>query len=614
MSLSRALTGQVQYVAYFADAMEGVARGDYIEETSRHANLHMVNSDTNEGYIRKLTKVKNVNDKAMLLLQNHLFIWATAELRPDYKEEVQRLYNVLKEANLLDTVVGAYLIDEPFWHDALVFEEHLKNPSKRASIGPDAVYRNLQLAAAAVKDVFGAQIITAASEAHTFVIKYDLPAAYPYSGYPGFPSNVDWLAVNCYYNYGAPCDTNEEYGELNQALVSKFTSNQRLFVTLDAYWPRDPSGEPGVEDHLINRVEYQMQIAQQFNAVAVVPFLYQSNTSHGTQFGIRTFPRLYSMVEELGYSITGKSRGAQFFCSKSEYACNDTIECTAIGRSERVQGCEAVSQQCRNLNESGSDGWFYQGDGIFKYSHVNSNNNTTDAIQNWFAKEDGISTGVKVINLKACKNATSGGTTKPLCGDQWMNKGTKWCSQNTTYQRICDCVPPGANDPTLWINEGNGCYSHKLEDGCANVVTTLPACQNWRATEIKSCEGTVIKGSVCGCFPEGGNDPNLWLKEANGCFSHKYLGVTGPVDGFSCTDTSTPARDCTQQVYTGKYRLSATCNGYGEPGRCSPTGGIWAPAEVIVDSCLMDILVPVRDDQRYWTINYCIPQMKSVCE
>ena len=55
----------------------------------------------------------------------------------------------------------------------------------------------------------------------------------------------------------------------------------------------------------------------------------------------------------------------------------------------------------------------------------------------------------------------------PSCGPSWPTQGQFWCDQNRAeHQRICGCRPDGFNNPSLWVDENNGCFSHVTGRRC----------------------------------------------------------------------------------------------------------------------------------------------------
>ena len=55
------------------------------------------------------------------------------------------------------------------------------------------------------------------------------------------------------------------------------------------------------------------------------------------------------------------------------------------------------------------------------------------------------------------------------CSANWEISGSFACDDSGMEQQtICECSPPGADDPALWIKEGGYCYSHVTGRSCGN--------------------------------------------------------------------------------------------------------------------------------------------------
>lgn len=60
------------------------------------------------------------------------------------------------------------------------------------------------------------------------------------------------------------------------------------------------------------------------------------------------------------------------------------------------------------------------------------------------------------------------------CSSNWQTSGSLTCDNSRIeHQTICECLPPGAEDPSLWIKEGGGCYSHVTGRSCSIPGGTL---------------------------------------------------------------------------------------------------------------------------------------------
>lgn len=52
------------------------------------------------------------------------------------------------------------------------------------------------------------------------------------------------------------------------------------------------------------------------------------------------------------------------------------------------------------------------------------------------------------------------------CGPGWQSMGQFTCINRQEHQRICGCRPEGFNNPSLWNDEHNGCYNHVTGRTC----------------------------------------------------------------------------------------------------------------------------------------------------
>ena len=83
-----------------------------------------------------------------------------------------------------------------------------------------------------------------------------------------------------------------------------------------------------------------------------------------------------------------------------------------------------------------------------------------------------------VIEDKECYSHVTGmscGDTNLLrkailaCSSNWQTSGSLTCDNSgMERQTICECSPPGADNPALWMKEGGGCYSHLTGRSCSN--------------------------------------------------------------------------------------------------------------------------------------------------
>ena len=286
------ITSNLRYFGFFADAMQGAGIGNYIDSTSMVANIHFISGDTPNLIAGKVRQAKNQNNKAVLMLENHIFNWQTVELQANYVNNLSSIYGELKIQGLLDTVLGIYVIDEPY----------LKNKIAKSPLTEQQVFNGLKIAADAILNTFGTKVILA-SEAYP-IIDDSLSSG----SWLAFPENYNWLAVNCYLAFGSVCDTNEKYEKYVSTLASHLntTKNQHMFLTIDNYWNSDAAKTTEIQRKLITRVNFQVELAKKYNAVALVSFLYQSVPAENL-FGLVEMPNLKDYVFGIAALITGKN-------------------------------------------------------------------------------------------------------------------------------------------------------------------------------------------------------------------------------------------------------------------------------------------------------------------
>ncbi len=279
----------LKYFGFFADAMTN----SYISETSAVANIHFVQGSNVSDVAAKVKLAANANDLAVIMVQPLIFTWQSARLSADYKTTIQQLYQTLLNQQLLGSVLGFYVIDEPYW----------ENVSFNVNDSNQQVYNNLQLAAQELNSVFGNKIIIA-TEATPTMDKFI--AGNPW---PGFPPEYNWVAVNCYLAQGPTCDTNEKFINYTSALFSTMTNkpNQNLIFTLDNYWNSDAGKTATIQQQLIQRTQLQYNLAVQYNSPALISFIYQSIPSSSDNLvGLMDMPLLKHEIFDLARSITQK--------------------------------------------------------------------------------------------------------------------------------------------------------------------------------------------------------------------------------------------------------------------------------------------------------------------
>lgn len=288
MALSYAAGDEPPHMfGYFADAMTGVGKGDYLTETAAAgANVHFVSGEVHE-IAQKMRKVKSLNSSAILMLQNQIYDWKTVRLQANSEYRVREVRDLLQTEGTLSSVVGIYVIDEPY------FINDLSKGSDK--LDPSIVYQNLSSGADLVKKYFGNNVLILSSEAYPILDSHLIK-----NNWPAFPPNYNLIAVNCYLSFGPICDTEAKYRKYIDILASALKSNQRLFLTLDNYWPTTASTSATIQQSLIARTNLQVQIAKEKNITVLVSFLYQSQPAEvDPLYGLESMPTLFSHVRNI---------------------------------------------------------------------------------------------------------------------------------------------------------------------------------------------------------------------------------------------------------------------------------------------------------------------------
>jgi hypothetical protein len=306
------------YFGFWGDGASNVGAGNYINETADMSNIHYVSASldgtTSDEWRQKIIQAQNKNHKVILMLEGALFKWASVDLNPsrDY------ILDLLKKnlVGLDDTIVGVYLIDEPYW----------KNSSAVSPLTTQDVYENLKLAAVSVKTYFpqatimlteAAPVIKAAAETGVDALH--------------FPPNIDWIAANCYLYYDE-CQTVADLDELYHKVAMNLSANQKMFFTLEGHWNIKKVGIlQSTQINLIQRNEVILKLSAKYPTVAYFPFLYQSQ---GEASGIADMPLLKTYFQKLWNGISdGSYKAGNPICVTLEPTCegNDYIRRDTCG-------------------------------------------------------------------------------------------------------------------------------------------------------------------------------------------------------------------------------------------------------------------------------------------
>ncbi len=311
------LSGDIRYFGFWGDALNGVGTGDYIQETASAANVHFigVNSDygITQAWSDKVSAARSKGNKSILMLESVLFQWASSNPHPYRASLMNNLKSVL--AGQESSIVGIYLIDEPFW----------KNSLNTKPLSDDQVYANLADAAKFVKQHFpNAVVIT--TEAAPVVQSKNIQ----------MPQEIDWIGVNCYAYY-AECTTVEQLDGLYTRLKNALKSHQKMIFTLDGHW----SSLTGIDastgaTRLVNRNKDILKLIPKYPTIALFPFIYQSHGPEGI-IGTRDLPepsdKSLIPLKTLLFGLGGRIKGCTSLnpsCEGKDYvrrdSCGNEIE------------------------------------------------------------------------------------------------------------------------------------------------------------------------------------------------------------------------------------------------------------------------------------------------
>lgn len=122
------------------------------------------------------------------------------------------------------------------------------------------------------------------------------------------------------------------------------------------------------------------------------------------------------------------------------------------------------------------------------------------------------------------------------CSTEWSTQGQFSCDANgMENQMVCGCKPPLYDNPIYWLSHPTGCVSHMTGKQCPTSIQQ-DCGADWSSLGQFSCGPDGLEyQTVCGCKPLLYDDPMLWVQQNNGCYSHttgKPCGATKPVSGI----------------------------------------------------------------------------------
>lgn len=290
----------VEHFAFFGDAMNGVGSGNFIQKTKEVSTLHFITASYENESIEwrnKVSEAANGGNKSVLMLESLFFQWASVRPNANQHNQLEQLKQKL--TGLEDSIAVIYLIDEPYF----------KNSLASAPLSIEQVHANLEEAALIAKSYFPKAKIAMTEAYPSFKTNFKIPAS------------IDWIGVNCYLFFGKACSL-DKLAEFNLALSKKMLPHQRFIFTLDAYWGNSDAGKPAVQKSIIARNNEIMKLAQKHNAVAFVPFLYQSHiSSTETLHGANEMEQVLNYLTSIGKRVKNKTFSYSNVCEVQEAKC-----------------------------------------------------------------------------------------------------------------------------------------------------------------------------------------------------------------------------------------------------------------------------------------------------
>ncbi|MBL7545447.1 MAG: hypothetical protein JNL11_16625 [Bdellovibrionaceae bacterium] len=331
------LSSEFKFLSFLGDGLtKGIGDIDLIDDSKNYSNTFFIKDDDLEKVVEKLRRAALLKKKTIIMLEDIIFDWKSGkpvEIQSNYLASIEQLFHLISSSGLLDTVIGFYVIDEPY----------LKNMSATRKLTQQAVYQNLKNVGLSIKNIFKNKKLLVA-EGYPVLDEF-----FKNGIWPGFPSEYDYVGLSCYIHFSGVCDTESSYRKYIQGIYSKLdkSSGQKIFIVLDNYWGVPLADQKKqIQDRLIERVKLQFQLASEYNSAGLVSFLYQSINSESL-VGLNDMIYLKSVTTKLSanyleYPFCQSGSGAVFYprncilnltvsttCTPSTANSGDSIECNA---------------------------------------------------------------------------------------------------------------------------------------------------------------------------------------------------------------------------------------------------------------------------------------------
>lgn len=270
-------------VGFFASAMNGVGKGNYITELSTFGSfVHVRDVETNL-VVAKVSQAKFYHLKSLVDVQLCVFPWHSSVPYIDWENRLEKLLIAL--APNRDAVLGFYLFDEPFWTNAQAGWQ---------SVTSQELVVSLNAASEKIKELW-----PETKTGLTFAYKELSPTL--------VIPNTDWIGFNCYLAFGNECADGEIRKDLD-FLLSKKAARQKLIVTLDSYWPNkaeiDRAGEGGVQSNLVTRLQLWKSLIEEHKdqVEILLPFIYQNQPAENL-WGAESMPIVRKWLQDYSSQI-----------------------------------------------------------------------------------------------------------------------------------------------------------------------------------------------------------------------------------------------------------------------------------------------------------------------
>jgi hypothetical protein len=275
--------GPVKYLGYFASSFDGHGEGDYsLDTAAAGANLTFIRAGLST-LGPKLTVAKTAKQKAVVLIQDHIFNWTGGlSLRPDWQEQWDAIASIL-ESGHEDTVVAIYPIDEPYWNGYL------------NGVAESMVRDWLIEVVTAVRQRFPTKAVGTILAIPA--LETDLGSSYV--------DMFDWVGFDCYGPW-ENCWGHSMDWYANR-LGSWLTADQRMMSVPEAFlWGKSGTDLPAQHTIVTRLNQWHKLVISDPRYIGVVPFLWPSMDLDGDGLidtGAKDLPWVKERVYQMAASL-----------------------------------------------------------------------------------------------------------------------------------------------------------------------------------------------------------------------------------------------------------------------------------------------------------------------